>query len=60
MSHNTYVRNGSVERCTDDTYGNVTMLYGHKLFDPHAMFHPHCIPAEQMGQPHEMVLHIAG
>lgn len=56
---NTYVRNGSIERCTDGSY-RCTMLFGQKVFDPQAMFHPHCIPAHLMGQPREMVLHIAG
>lgn len=59
MAHNTYVRNGSVERFDDGTYRGVC-LYGERKFDPHAMIEPHCIPPWHMGQPHEMVLHIAG
>lgn len=59
MAHNTYVRNGSVERFDTPLYRG-TLLYGEKLFDPHALFEPHCIPRHLMGKPHEMVLHIAG
>lgn len=58
-SFNTYVRNGSIARCTEGPY-RFTALFGQRVFDPKAVFNPHCIPFHQMGQPHEMVLHIAG
>ena len=59
MAFNTYVRNGAICRIDDGTY-RCTLLFGQKVFDQRALFLPHCIGPDQMGQPHEMVLHIAG
>ena len=59
MAHNTYVRNGSVQRFEDGAYRGA-ILYGERKFDPHALFGIHRIPHTHIGQPHEMVLHVAG
>lgn len=34
------------------------MRYGTLLYDPEALFHPHCIPAEQIADPNDKTLHV--
>jgi hypothetical protein len=59
VAHNLYIANAEIVPFDDGTYRGA-FVFGEFRFDPRAVMVPHCIPRAQMGEPHQLVLHVAG